>query len=71
MPTFGYVSDLSYTVETRIKELRYFLSNLDGFLISGLVLSIPAYKVLTKVLLYSTSFACIYIVFSRRIIGVS
>ena len=55
------------TVETCIKEPRFFLSSLDGILIGGLTLSIPACKVLNKVLIYSTCFACIYIAFSPGI----
>jgi len=56
------------TVETLMKEPSFFLSNLDRFLISGLIFSIPACKILKKVLIYSTCFAYIYSVFSTRII---
>ena len=56
------------TIETLIKEPRVLLINLDRFLINGLVFFIPAYKVLNKVLIYSTCFACIYTVFRTRIL---
>ena len=36
---------------------RFFLSSLDRFLISGLIFSFPACKVLNRVLLHSTCFA--------------
>jgi len=57
-----------HTVEKRIKEPRLFLSSLDTFLISGLIFSIPGYKVLNKVLIYRASFACIFIVFCTRML---
>ena len=56
-----------YKVETHIKELRFFLSSLDRFLISGFVVSIPACKDLNKDLIYSTCLACIYTVCRTRI----
>ena len=59
---------VSVTVETRINKTKFFLSSLDRFLISGLVLFIPACKVLNKVFIYSTCYACICIVFSTRIL---
>jgi len=46
-----------HTIETHIKEPRLFLSSLDRFLSSGLIFSIPACKVLNKVLIYRTCFA--------------
>ena len=58
----------SDTVETHIVESRFFVSSLDRFLISGLVFSIPVCKDLNKVFTCSTCFACIYIVFSTRIL---
>ena len=51
-----------------MKEPRVFLSSLDRFLISGLVFSISACKVLNKALVYSTCFAWIDTVFSTRIL---
>ena len=54
-------------MEIRIKEPRFFLISLDGLLISGLILSIQACKVLNKVVMYSTCLAWIDIVFSTRI----
>ena len=53
-----------YTVENQVKEPRYFLSSLDRLLINGLAFSIPAWKILNKVLIYNTCFARIYTTFS-------
>ena len=51
----GSLKYMSYsTVETYIKEPRFFLSSLGRLLISGLVFLFPACKVLNKVLTYST-----------------
>ena len=51
-----------------MKELSFFLSSLGTLLISGLVLLTPACKVLNKVHIYTTCFACIYTVFSTRVL---
>ena len=56
------------TVETGIKVPRFLLSSLDRFLNSGWVFLIPACKVLnSKVVIYTTCFACIYTAFSPRV----
>ena len=57
-----------YTVETCIREPRFCLSSLDRFFISGLLFLIAACRDVKKVLMYTTCFACIYIVFSTRIL---
>ena len=41
-----------YTIEARIKELRFFLGRLVRFWSNGLVFSSPTCKVLNKVLIY-------------------
>ena len=56
-----------YTVEVRIKESSFFLSSLDWFLFSRLVFSSPAFKILIRVLIYSTCLVWIDTVFSTRI----
>jgi len=42
------------TVETRMKDPRFFLVNLDGFFSNGLEFSSPVCKLLIKVLLYQS-----------------
>ena len=56
------------TVEAHIEETRFFPSSLDRFLICGLILLIPACKVLNKVLIHSTCSASIYTIFSQLIL---
>ena len=59
-----------FSVHSRnpLKRTYVFQSNLDRFLISGWMFSVPACMILNKVLIYSTCFACFYTAFCTRIL---
>ena len=56
------------TVEIHIKEARFFPSSLDRFLLSRLIFSVSACKILKMALIYTKYFACVYIIFSIGIL---
>ena len=58
---------MANTVETRIKEPRFFFGSLKRFLIKWLLLQIPACKVLKEVLIYNMHLAHINTVLNTKI----
>ena len=57
---------MNATVESRLKELRFFVGSLKRFFIKWLSFQIPTCKVLKEVLICSTQLAHINIVFNTR-----